>query len=176
MKPRKPPQVSSRAIVPGPALRFVALFALFGVLAASGLSAETLSAMIIEVRDGDTVEVDTGSAVEAVRLHGIDAPESDQPYGGRATAFTEERSPGLPVIVEVIDRDRYGRLVGEVVLPDGESLNEALVEAGYAWWYRRYAPEDEALRRLEEEAREAERGLWAAEDPVPPWEWRRGER
>ncbi|MFP3960223.1 MAG: thermonuclease family protein, partial [Spirochaetaceae bacterium] len=117
-----------------------------------------------------------GSAVEAVRLHGIDAPESDQPYGGRATAFTEERSLGLPVIVEVIDRDRYGRLVGEVVLPDGESLNEALVEAGYAWWYRRYAPEDEALRRLEEEAREAERGLWAAEDPVAPWEWRRGER
>jgi hypothetical protein len=83
------------------------------------------------------------------------------------------------VTVQVTDRDRYGRLVGEVILPGGESLNEVLVAAGLAWWYREYAPADTSLERLEREARQAGRGLWAATEPVPPWEWRarrRGDR
>jgi endonuclease YncB( thermonuclease family) len=60
-----------------------------------------------------------------------------------------------------------------VLLPDGRSLNHELVGAGLAWWYRRYAPGDLDLERLESEAREAKRGLWADAEPVPPWEWRR---
>ncbi len=68
--------------------------------------------------------------------------------------------------------DRYGRTIGEVSLPDGRVLNRELVKAGFAWWYRRYAPEDVRLEQLENEAREAGRGLWADAEPVPPWEWR----
>ncbi len=71
-----------------------------------------------------------------------------------------------------VDRDRYGRTVGVVLLPDGRSLNHELVRAGLAWWYRRYAPDDETLAQLERDARGAERGLWADAEPVPPWEWR----
>jgi len=29
------------------------------------------------------------------------------------------------------------------------------------------------LEKLEKEAREAQRGLWADPSPVPPWEWRK---
>ena len=58
------------------------------------------------------------------------------------------------------------------MLPDGRVLNQELVKAGFAWWYRRYAPDDETLVQLEREAREAKRGLWADPDPLPPWEWR----
>ena len=36
--------------------------------------------------------------------------------------------------------DRYGRLVGEVLLPNGRNLGQELVRAGLAWWYRQYAP------------------------------------
>ena len=72
-----------------------------------------------------------------------------------------------------LGQDRYGRTVGVVLLPDGRSLNKELVKAGFAWWYRRYAPEDETLKQLEAEAMEAKRGLWADPEPVPPWEWRR---
>ncbi|NBB91430.1 MAG: hypothetical protein GVY23_09560 [Spirochaetes bacterium] len=79
-------------------------------------------------------------------------------------------------VVEVRDRDRYGRLVGIVRLPDGKSLNEVLVEAGLAWWYRTYAPDDAALRRAEQQARDTRGGLWSRAGPVPPWEWRRGSR
>ncbi len=63
--------------------------------------------------------------------------------------------------------------MGEVLLPDGRSLNHELVKAGFAWWYRKYAPEDDTLKQLEEEARQAKRGLWVDPHAVPPWEWRK---
>ncbi len=72
----------------------------------------------------------------------------------------------------VFGLDRYGRTIADVILPDGRVLNRELVRAGFAWWYRRYAPEDETLEQLECEARGARRGLWADAEPVPPWEWR----
>jgi micrococcal nuclease len=46
-----------------------------------------------------------------------------------------------------------------------------------AWWFRRYAPGDETLERLEKEARQARHGLWVdQESPIPPWEWRKASR
>jgi hypothetical protein len=80
----------------------------------------------------------------------------------------------VTVVVHTIDR--YGRLVGEVLLPDGRSLNRELVRTGLAWWYRPYAPNDPTLAQLEAEARTAKRGLWADAQPVPPWQWRKGDR
>ena len=59
-----------------------------------------------------------------------------------------------------------------MILPDGRNLNHELVKAGMAWWYRRYAPEDETLKQLEAEARDAKRGLWVDPHPVPPWQLR----
>ncbi len=76
------------------------------------------------------------------------------------------------VTVQAVDRDRYGRTVGEVLLPDGRSLNHELVSAGLAWMYRRYT-NDQSLRDLEEEARVARRGLWADPHAVSPWERRK---
>jgi endonuclease YncB( thermonuclease family) len=52
------------------------------------------------------------------------------------------------------------------------NLNVVLVSAGLAWWYERYAPEDEILKDIQKNARLAKRGLWADPDPIPPWEWR----
>jgi len=52
-----------------------------------------------------------------------------------------------------MDRDRYGRTVGKVLLLDCRSLNHELVRAGFAWWYWLYAPDDETLEQLEREAR-----------------------
>jgi endonuclease YncB( thermonuclease family) len=49
-------------------------------------------------------------------------------------------------------------------LSDGRSLNQKLVRAGYAWWFRRYSA-DPLLARLEADARLTRRGLWA--DPRP---------
>ena len=51
------------------------------------------------------------------------------------------------------------------------TIRHPQVKAGACWWYRRYAPKSETLNRLEAEAREAKRGLWAAlvhESASPP--------
>ncbi|MCH6558531.1 MAG: thermonuclease family protein, partial [Nitrospirae bacterium] len=58
-----------------------------------------------------------------------------------------------------------------VILPHGRDLNRELARTGFAWWYWRYAPDDETLAQLEREARGAKRGLWADPHAVPPWEW-----
>jgi endonuclease YncB( thermonuclease family) len=77
------------------------------------------------------------------------------------------------VTVRVRDIDRYKRTVAEIVLPDGRNLNQELVRAGLAWWYRQYARKEMVLRDLEQRARAAKRGLWSDPNPVAPWEWRR---
>ena len=59
-----------------------------------------------------------------------------------------------------------------MILPDGRNLNREIVKAGFAWWFRKYAPKDTELEALESEARAARRGLWADPRPVPPWEYR----
>ena len=46
-------------------------------------------------------------------------------------------------------KDRYGRTIADVALPDGRNLNHELVRAGLAWWFRRYPPNDTLLERLE---------------------------
>lgn len=83
---------------------------------------------------------------------------------------------GNEVEVRIKTTDRYGRIVDEVILLHGSTLDKELVFVGLAWWYRRYAPNDCTLKALEAGARAAKRGLWADSNPIPPWEWRRGGR
>ena len=83
------------------------------------------------------------------------------------------------VEVDVLDTDRYGREVALVYIEgDGECLNEELVRAGYAWVYERYChiQDCDHWQTLERRARRTDRGLWVQDDPIPPWEWRRGNR
>jgi micrococcal nuclease len=70
-------------------------------------------------------------------------------------------------------RDEYKRTVAEVFLPDGTNANHVLVQNGYCWWYREYAPNDIALKQLEEAAKASKKGLWTDPKPVPPWLYRR---
>jgi hypothetical protein len=109
-----------------------------------------------------------------VRLDGIDAPESGQAFGNRAKQAASVLAFERIVTVQPTREDRYHRLLAEVLLPDGRSLNEELVRQGWAWWFRRYAPNDSVLAALEGEAREARRGLWADPKPIAPWDWRAG--
>ncbi len=130
---------------------------------------------VVGVSDGDTIEVMRAGRAVRVRLEGVDCPESRQAYGTRAKQFTSELVFGKTVSVQVRGTDQYGRILGEVILPDGRSLNRELVQNGYAWWYRRYS-NDPVLQQLEQEARRERRGLWRDRNPTPPWEFRRERR
>ncbi|PSQ98148.1 MAG: hypothetical protein BRD51_03500 [Bacteroidetes bacterium SW_11_64_17] len=136
--------------------------------------ADTLRLHVARVEDADTLTVEGKDGREVpVRLWGIDAPEGRQPYGQAATEAAEEITGGETVEVDVAGRDRYGRIVGRVRVGDTD-LGEALVANGYAWHDHQQAPGAHTLRQLEEIAQQEERGLWAQDDPTPPWTYRRG--
>ena len=119
--------------------------------------------------DGDTVYLKDGTKV---RLHGIDTPERDQPYGKQATRNLDKLIGDTVFVVEN-DTDRYGRLVGTLYTPEGVNVNLEMVCGGHAWWYSRYARSERNLEDCQDEAKEAGFGLWAFDAPIAPWEWRR---
>jgi endonuclease YncB( thermonuclease family) len=147
-----------------------------GCLLSVAVRAESFTGRVVGVSDGDTIKVMREGRAVRVRLAGVDCPEKRQAFGKRAKRYASDLAYDKRVEVEIRDTDRWGRIVGEVILPDGSSLNQELVRAGLAWWYRKYAPKDFELRRLEQVARVFGRGLWADPDPVPPWEFRRKKR
>jgi micrococcal nuclease len=138
--------------------------------------ADQFTGKVVGISDGDTISVLREGKAVKVRLHGVDTPEKVQAFGTKARQFTGDLVFQRDVTVDVRATDRYARLVGEMLLPDGRSLTQELVRAGLAWWYRQYAPHDTTLAQLEAEARTARRGLWADAHPVPPWQWRKGKR
>jgi len=125
----------------------------------------------VGVIHGDSLRVMYEGKAVQIPLLGIDCPEKRQPFGTRANEYTSELAFGQDVTVYGGRRDRYGRRLAEVLLPDGRSLNQELTNAGLAWWFRKYS-KDFRLGELERQAREAKRGLWVAPHSVSPWEWR----
>jgi hypothetical protein len=93
--------------------------------------------------------------------------------GQRAKQAASKLVLGGEVTLQTYGKDKYGRTIADVLLLDGTSVNHTLVEDGWCWWYRKYAPRNTELARLEKHARETKKGLWADPQPVPPWEWRK---
>ncbi len=138
-------------------------------------SAEVIKGFASHVKDGDSFVLQTGNEEKDVRLWGIDAPEGNtrQPYAGEARDFARQLYQRKNVTIVVHDRDQYGRIVGEVFLADRTSVNEQIIDAGWAWHFRRHAAEKTSFADAQARAQQAERGLWKDSDPIPPWEWRR---
>lgn len=135
-----------------------------------------VQAKVIRVIDGDTIEVELNGKTEKVRLIGVDTPETVHPtigeekYGKEASNFTKSQLEGKQVTLEfdVQERDQYGRLLAYVWLGD-QLFNEILVREGYAQ-VSTFPPNVKYVDRFtkaQEEAREAGRGLWGAEEQTP---------
>jgi len=136
--------------------------------------------LVTRVIDGDTIEL---KSRERVRLIGIDTPETylgpklerdsertKRDYktiiamGKRATAFTKKLVDRKTVRLEfdIEKKDRYGRLLAYVYLPDGRMLNAEIVKEGFAQVYT-FQPNVkyvELFKKLQKEAREDKKGLW----------------
>lgn len=128
------------------------------------------------VIDGDTVEI----AGQRIRFNGIDAPESRQycddakgfeyACGRRAAqALDEFLAASRPLRCSFIDRDRYGRLVGNCDRADGRSVQRWLVEQGLALDWPRYS--NGTFAAEQGTAKAAHRGLWQGRFDQP-WDWR----
>lgn len=131
--------------------------------------------------DGDTITVlDATRRQYKVRLNGIDAPESDQDFGQASKRNLSNLVFGKDVIVIWNKRDRYGRILGKVMVGNQE-INLAQLRDGYSWFFRKYSadidPADRSIyEEAEQEARSARRGLWQQSTPTPPWEFREKQR
>lgn len=143
--------------------------------------------VVERVLDGDTFDARDGGRVVRVRLIGIDTPEVHASakldaqirrgwdralvtrLGRRAADAAARLLEGQTVRLELDAQthDRYGRLLA-YVWRDDLFVNAELLRTGHA--VRLTIPPNvrhaERFRRLEAEAREAGRGLWASWPPI----------
>ena len=128
--------------------------------------------LVVRIVDGDTIVVSENGAEEKVRLIGIDAPETVDPYkpvqcfGAEASRETKELLTNQQVLLKSDssqgDRDKYGRLLRYVYLTDGTFINLSLVTNGYAREYTYRAPYQfqSEFKSAESSARAERLGLW----------------
>jgi len=152
-------------------LFLIILIALFSLSA----QAEIIRGKVIKIADGDTLTLLTDSDKKIrIRLAGIDTPERKQPFGNTAKNALAKLVFQKKILIETQTKDRYGRTVGIVFL-DNQSINNELVRQGMAWVYKKYT-NNKTLYELENKAKTKMVGLWADENPIAPWDWRRGKR
>ena len=136
----------------------------------NGTSEKTESNLVKVIRavDGDTIEIEGG---EKVRYIGIDTPETVDPrkpvqcFGVEASKKNKELVEGKMVRLEkdITDRDKYNRLLRYIYVGD-TFINLELVKQGFAYSYS-YPPDikhQDQFVKAQQEAREANRGLWSA--------------
>jgi micrococcal nuclease len=104
---------------------------------------------VTKIVDGDTidVEIDLGfniSYSQRVRLNGIDTPESrttnleEKKLGLEVKEYLKHRLDGKTDILIKTEKpdssEKYGRILGTLTI-DGVSINQEMVDKGYAWGY-----------------------------------------
>lgn len=163
-------------------LRLFILVCLLVFLQTTGHTAPlTVQGRILWVTDGDTVALlDEHHTLHKIRLAGIDAPETAMPYGRQATLHLVSLVLDKNVTAVGYKRDRYGRIVATLML-GAHDVNLAMIQAGLAWHYKRYANEQptaqaQAYAQAEERARVKNLALWGDADPSAPWDWRKSRR
>lgn len=138
-----------------------------------------VTAKVVGVVDGDTVTIVLPSgSQQQVRLQGIDAPETSQPFGVGARAYLSSLILGKTIRLEWSKRDSYGRIVGKILL-NGRDIGLEMIQAGLAWHYKQYESEQSIADRqlyaaTETEARTSVHGLWQETTPIAPWDFREG--
>ena len=131
---------------------------------------------VVKIVDGDTYDVLLDNLVtKRIRMEGIDAPERGMPFYKVAKDYLGTLCFGKVVRIEQTSTDRYGRAIAKTFTADGRELGLLMIEAGYAWHFKKYSSEMQ-LANAEIEARNKRVGLWVDEMPMAPWEWRKKRR
>jgi endonuclease YncB( thermonuclease family) len=129
--------------------------------------------IVMDVVDGDTLDIRIGNRVERVRMIGLNTPESVDPrrpvqcFGVEASTFNKSLTLDQSVYLEIDptqgDRDQFNRLLRYVWLPDGRMVNLELIANGYAAQYTFDTPYKyrDLFRAAERAAEESDAGLWS---------------
>jgi endonuclease YncB( thermonuclease family) len=153
-----------------------------GLIAADPIrTIRTVEGTVTKISDGDTIQVVTpGQTKIKVRLYGIDAPETSkpqkpgQPYGNESWNALEKKVRGKHVKVDIVDIDKYRRMVSIVWVGD-RNINLEMVREGYAEAYPEYLkpPYRSSFLAAEKDAKAAKRGIWGLERHERPQDFRR---
>lgn len=152
---------------------------------------ETLSVPVLRVFDGDgfltSIHIPSRNAeIEiTVRFGFIDAPEMTQAGGPEAKDFLERIIGGQLIDLTILTKmdtgsimDRHGRIVAIPYLKQTQeyathrNIELEMVLNGWAWVLDRYGPDERYIRALED-ARQNRRGIWARDENIHPWEFKR---
>ena len=134
-----------------------------------------ITGKVIAVKDGDTIEILFDGKPMTIRFAHVDCPEirKGQPFGQAAKKFTSDLCFGQTVtVINEGKYDRYKRLIAVIITEKNENVNKELVKAGLAWHFIKYSS-DISYDDLELTARQNKIGLWADDNPTPPWNWRK---
>lgn len=131
-----------------------------------------LNPKVFRVIDGDTVEL---SDKRKVRLYGVDAPEKKQKYGMEAKEKLEHLALGKRVKIEIMSKDRYGRIVAKI-FPCRFffwrfDVAHRLIISGLAYVDPRYC-KDKVYKELERIAKNKKSGVHGKRS-VKPWDYRK---
>jgi len=135
-------------------------------LPSTELFAEKLG-MVKWINDGDTIILNDN---RCIRYIGINTPEIDhgdkkaEPYGYKAKLFNKSLVFKKKIRLEFDKerRDRYGRLLAYVFLPDGSFINEKILEQGYGFYLPRKPNSryNSALLKAQRKAMSEKKGIW----------------
>ena len=149
---------------------------IFSICTAS--ASKILQGKVVSVADGDTITVlDAEKNQHKIRLQGIDAPEKAQAFGAKSKQALYEMVHGKTVQVSFEKSDKYGRILGKVLL-DGQDICHQQIKAGLAWHYKKYQNQQplvdrDAYSASETAAKNEKLGLWSDPRPVAPWDFRK---
>jgi micrococcal nuclease len=149
----------------------------------------TVTGTVTKVSDCDTIQVTTPERTKLrIRLYGIDAPETPkinqrtgrvnkpgQPYGKESWKALEGKIMGKQVRLDILDIDKYKRMVGIIWIGD-RNINLEMVQEGYAEAYVEYLKEPTyraQFIRAEREAKSARRGIWSLPGYERPKDFRK---
>jgi len=148
----------------------------------------TITGTVTKVSDGDTIHITTPEQTKLkVRLYGIDAPETDkinhrtghvhqpgQPYGEESWKALKHKIIGKKVRLEILDIDKYRRMVCMVWLDD-RNINLEMVREGYAEAFIEYLkpPYRAEFLKAEQEARAGGKNIWSLPEHERPREFRK---
>lgn len=154
--------------------------ALVLVLVASGCVASQ-QATVVDVADGDTLDVSFNGTVETVRLIGVDTPETGEvnpgefdipdtekgreclsDWASKASERTKSLKGNTVRLKHNGERGYYGRLLGYIYLENrSRSYNYFLVNEGYARVYESKFAQRAVFLEAQRNARKNSIGVWS---------------
>lgn len=121
------------------------------------------------LKDGDTYKVSYNGSEQKIRLAPIDCPEKKQPLGSKAKQFASDICFGKKVVKSEEKKDRYNRIIAEIMLQDDTNVNKELVKNGLAWHFKKYSDNQE-YAELEIFAVDKQIGIWSEQNSTAPWD------